>query len=64
VVAHIHGGEHGQQEKPNPQPVQAAEHVRLRAHQQRERLAMAELVIAPVLEPQKDRVDQPVRVAL
>ena len=41
-----------------------AEHFRVGAHQQRERLAVAELVVAPLLEPAEDRVDHAVRMGL
>jgi hypothetical protein len=49
--------EHRQQEEADPELVAALQQIRIGTHQQRERLAMAELVIAPLLEPFEDRME-------
>ena len=56
MVAHVHGRKHRQQEKAYPQLVVAAQQLRIGAHDERERLAMPELIVAPALEPAKYRV--------
>ena len=56
VVAHVHGGVDGQQEKANPQLVATAQQLRVGAHDQGKRFTVAELVVAPQLEPAKDGV--------
>ncbi len=57
VVTHIHGGEHGELEKPHPELVHAGQHPRVGAHQQSEGFAVAEFIVAPFAEPFEDRVD-------
>jgi hypothetical protein len=57
MVAHVHRGEHRQHEEPHPELVDAGQQLGIGAHQECERLAMAELVVAPLLEPLEDRVE-------
>ena len=64
MIAHVHRRVDREQEEANPQTVHARDQLRIAAHQQRKRLAMAELVIAPVLEPLEDRMEALVRVLL
>mmetsp|Transcript_20199 Transcript_20199/g.37340 ORF Transcript_20199/g.37340 Transcript_20199/m.37340 type:complete len:252 (+) Transcript_20199:232-987(+) len=63
VVAHVHGRVDRQQEEADPQLVAALQQMGLGPHHQCERLTMPELVMAPALEPSKDRVEALFRVA-
>ena len=56
VIAHVHGCEHRQQEKSNPQLVPTFENFRVRPHQHRKRFAVAKFVLTPVFEPLENRV--------
>jgi hypothetical protein len=64
MVAHVHRRVDGQKEEPNPQLVCAVQQLRIGPHKKRKGLAMAELIVAPLLEPQKDRMEALVWVAL
>ena len=64
MIAHIHRAEHGQQEKADDQFVDAPQRFRICAHQHRERFAVPELVVAPVVEPLEDRMEALVRALL
>ena len=64
MVAHEHRREDRQLEEAGPQPVDALQQVRVRPHQQREGFPMAELVVAPLLEPLEDRMDPQFRMPL
>ena len=57
MVAHAHRGKDGIEEEPDPPDIAAARQLGVGAHQQSEGFAMAELVIAPFLEPFEDRVE-------
>ena len=62
MVAHIHRGVRGCEEKADPPGVEAAQQTGLRTHHQCERFAVAEFVVAPALRPQKDRVKAQLRM--
>ena len=53
-----------EEEEADPEPVEAAGQLGVGAHQERECLAVAELVVAPLLEPFEDRVEALLRVRL
>jgi hypothetical protein len=57
MVAHVHRGEDRQHEEPHPELVDAGQQLGIGPHQECEGLAMAELVVAPLLEPLEDRVE-------
>ena len=62
MVTHVHGGEHGKDEEADPEFVAAREQFRIGTHEQRKRLPMAELVVAPLLEPPEDRMETQLRM--
>ena len=62
VIAHIHRGIDRKQEEPHPPLVTAFEQLGIGAQQHGKGLAMAELVVAPFLEPVEDRVELVLRV--
>ena len=62
MVAHIHGRINSEQEEADPQFVAALQKMRIGTHDKRESLTMAELIVAPLLEPFEDRVEAPIRV--
>ena len=64
MVADIHGGIDGELEEFHPELVAAFQQVGVGAHQQGEGLAVAELVVAPLLEPHEDRVEAQLRMPL
>ena len=62
MVAHVHGGIDRQQKEADPIDVSATQQMRVGAHDQGERLPMAELIIAPALKPAEDGMEPFVRV--
>jgi hypothetical protein len=62
MIAHIHRGIDRQQEEAHPQRVGAAQQLGIGAQQQGKGFAVAELVVAPFLEPGEDRVEAQFRL--
>ena len=64
MIAHIHGRENRQLEEATPQRIYPCQQLGIGAHQQGESLPVAELIIAPFLEPLENRVETQFRMAL
>ena len=57
MVTNVHRGIDGDQEKANPKNIATTQQMRISAHDQCKRFAMAKLVVAPALKPPKNRVE-------